>query len=158
MAQSKINYGTFKIEKQYKQAPEKVWRAFSDPGLKRKWFGGGEGFEIQHYEMDFRVGGFERTRFTHEHRGHVGKWTNDTWYMEIVENERITIAYTMTMDGAPFSSSLQTVEFVPILGGTKLTFNETLTATNEDDLRGRREGTEWLLGEIQRVLDEAFGE
>ena len=39
-----VNHSTFVIERTYPASPQQVFRAFSDPGRKRRWFAEGEGF------------------------------------------------------------------------------------------------------------------
>jgi uncharacterized protein YndB with AHSA1/START domain len=70
--------------------------------------------------------------------------TNDSIYLDVVENERVIFAYAMTMDGAPLSSSLATVEFRPEGKGTRLVFTEQ-GAYLDGNVDGRKEGTLQLL-------------
>jgi hypothetical protein len=38
-------------------------QGFRDPAAKRRWFIEGEGWDVESYESDFRVGGLETSRF-----------------------------------------------------------------------------------------------
>ncbi len=102
MTDRTVAHSTFVIERNYPAAPQQVFRALSDPARKRRWFAEGEGFEVDSFEMDFRVGGFERSRFRFKPGTPVPAGTacaNDTVFLDIINNERIVVAYTMTVGG-----------------------------------------------------------
>lgn len=114
-----IAHDRFAIEKTLKAPPEKVWRAFTDPGQKRVWFVDMDepGWETLDYGCDPRVGGREHGRFRHKGVVHG----NETVYLDRAERERLVFAYTMGMDGRRHSASLGTVELAAVGGGTRLT-------------------------------------
>lgn len=145
-----VIHNTFTIERTYNASPEKVFGAFSDKEKKRRWFVDGEGFITESHELDFRIGGFERTRF----RPVDGPpMTNDCLYMDIVDRQRIVFAYSMTIAGAPLSSSLATIELSPSGKGTKMLFTEhTVYLDGKDGSADRRAGTEELLDALAREL------
>jgi len=63
-------------------------------------------------------------------------------------------AYWMTVAGAPLSSSLGTMELVPVPGGTLLRFTEhTAYLDGNDGSAARQEGTRELLEALARELD-----
>lgn len=120
-------HSTILIEKSYPKPPDRVFAAFADPARKRRWFAEGEGFEVDGFEMEFRVGGLETSRFRFKPGTPVPAGTacaNDSWYCDIVENQRIVVAYTMTVGGARISASLATFEFRQDGDGTRLVFTE----------------------------------
>src|SRR3954471_16318388 len=102
---------SFTIERTYPTNAERVFRALSDPEKKRRWFAEGDGFIVDSYTLDFKVGGFERCRFRFGADG--PPMTTDAVYLDILARERIVFAYSMTVGGEPLSSSLGTMELVP---------------------------------------------
>lgn len=151
-----VAHSTFVIERKYPAAPQQVFRALSDPARKRRWFAEGEGFEVDSFEMDFRVGGFERARFRFKEGTPVPPGTpcaNDTVYLDIINNERIVIAYTMTVGGNRMSSSQSTFELVPDGTGTKLVFTEQAAFfANADGPQMREQGWRALLEQLAKEL------
>lgn len=124
---STVTHSTFTIRRSYPTSPAKVFAAFADPVKKRRWFAEGEGFVLDSYTADFRVGGFERSRFRFMGPAPIEKGTamgNDTWYQDIQQDHRIVFSYSMTMSDKPFSASLATVELFPTAQGTDLVFTE----------------------------------
>jgi uncharacterized protein YndB with AHSA1/START domain len=121
-------HASFVIERTYSVSPQRIFAAWADPVAKRAWFVEGEGWDIQSYEIDFREGGSERSRFRfvkgEETFGEKIFFGNETVFNEIIENERIVFTYAMDRNGARFSVSLATVEFKPADKGTRLIFTE----------------------------------
>ena len=145
----------FTIERTYPASATRVFRAHSDPQKKRRWFVEGEGFIVDAYSLDFQVGGFERSRFRFGANG--SPMTFDGVYLDILPNERIVLAYTMTIGGVPMSSSLGTVELVPAGAGTLVRYTEnTAFVDGNDGSAARREGSIGLLEALAREL-EAHG-
>ena len=145
-----IVHSTFTIERTYPAAPARVFAAFSDPATKRRWFAEGEGWEIQEFIVDFRVGGSERSRFTF--RGGVDM-RNDTTYLDIIPEQRIVLAYSMTMGDKRISASLATVALVPAGPGTRLVFTEQGAYFDDaDGPKNREQGWGVLLGQLAEEL------
>jgi uncharacterized protein YndB with AHSA1/START domain len=99
--------------------------------------------------MDFRVGGSERA----SHRDAMGEHVNETRYFEIVEGERIVMAYSMAMNGRVHTISLATILFADHGGGTRFTYSEQMCVIPPSDgVAGRRHGWGVLLDAVGRLL------
>jgi len=121
-------HGSFIIERSYNATPQRVFAAWADPVAKRAWFAEGEGWTIKSYELDFREGGAETSKFRFDNGqetfGEETWFGNDTVFNEIVPNERIIFTYAMDRNGVRFSVSLATVEMKPAGAGTRLILTE----------------------------------
>ncbi|SRR6266702_1911859 len=154
LTHSIVNHATFVIERSYSSTPERVFAAFSDPAKKRRWFAEGEGFGVRQFEMDFRVGGVESSRFEITGGPYDGTpCSNDTCYQDIVPNQRIVMAYTMALGDRRISASLATVEFLPTDKGTNLIFTEQAAFfEGGDGPEMRKEGWSKLLDSLAAEL------
>ena len=126
MEKRSVTHGTFVIERSYPTTPERVFAAFSDPAKKRRWFGEGDGTGLEEFEMDFQVGGNDRTtrRFKEGTPFPGAALINRTNYQDIVPDRRIVFAYTMAIEDQRISASLATIELVPTDKGTDLIFTD----------------------------------
>lgn len=150
-----VTHNTFVIERSYPAPPERVFAALADPVKKRRWFAEGEGFEVQAFEMDFRVGGVEHARFLAKADGPAKDtvFTNHTTYQDIVPDRRIVIAYTMAAGEKRISASLSTFELLPENSGTRLVFTEQAAFFEGGDGPQMREaGWRELLNQLGREL------
>lgn len=122
MSDRSVIHSTFVIERTYPTNPERLFAAFSDREKKMRWFAQGHSHTVEGFEMDFRVGGFERTRYRfNENSLFPGvPLTSDGIYQDIVPNERVVMAASMAMGGKNISAALATFEFVPVEDGTRL--------------------------------------
>ena len=152
MTANAIVHASFTIERSYAASPARVFAAFSDPAQKRRWFAEGEGWEVEQFDVDFRVSGHERSRFRFQGGPPI---TNDSVYQVIQPNERIILAYAMTVDGAPISGSLLTMEFVPEGSGTRIVLTEQGAYLDGKDAPiHREEGSRQLFESLARLLGE----
>jgi uncharacterized protein YndB with AHSA1/START domain len=157
MEERSVIHSTFVIERSYPATPERIFGAFADPAKKRRWFVEGDHHEVEHYEMDFRVGGKELARF-HFKDGTPLKGivcTNDTSYQDIVPNRRVVFTSTMTVGEKCISVSLATVELLPSKTGTELVFTHQgafLEGSDGPEIReaGWRKLLEHLTEELSR--------
>lgn len=158
MERPTVTHGTFVIERTYSATPERVFAAFSDPAKKRRWYIEGRTNEPETFEMDFRVGGAERSSYRMgENSPFPGTLiTNETKYMDIVPNRRIVIAYTMSMEDRRFSSSQATFELVPSEKGTDLIFTEQgAYFEGSDGVERRESGWRQLLEHLVKGIGAA---
>lgn len=146
-----VIHKSFTIERTYAVPVARVFEAHSNPKQKRRWFAEGEGFIVDSYSLDFTIGGFERSRFRFGNDG--PPMTFDGVYLDIVPNQRIVLAYSMTIGGAPMSSSLSTVELVALGTSTLLKYTEhTAFVDGKDGSKERREGSIALLDALAKEL------
>ena len=150
-------HGSFIIERRYNAAPERVFAAWSDPKAKRAWFAEGEGWDIKSYELDFREGGTETSKFRFEKGqetfGEETWFGNNTVFNEIIPNERIIYTYAMDRNGVRFSISLASVELHPADKGTRLILTEhSAFFDGADGIKMREQGWQELLGKLDEFL------
>ncbi|WP_104662754.1 SRPBCC family protein [Ensifer adhaerens] len=150
MTDRSVEHASFTIERSFKATPEQVFKAFSEPAAKERWFVNVEaGAKITH---DFRVGGRESGRFSQDDGT---TYCDDTVYLDIVENRRIIFAYTMTQNDRRISASVATVDIRPAGGGTQLVFTEQVAFLDGlDKLEYRRGGWEELMEALAKELGE----
>jgi uncharacterized protein YndB with AHSA1/START domain len=151
MTERSVHHATFSIERTYEHPAARVFAAFADPAAKRRWFAEGDGWKIETFDVDFGVGGFERSRFRFLDGPLV---TNDTVYQDIVPDERIIIAYAMTVAEKPISCSLATIELKSVGKGTRLVYTEQGAFLDKLDRAADREhGCGELLIALEKELE-----
>jgi uncharacterized protein YndB with AHSA1/START domain len=111
-----VTHATFTLERVYPVPPKRVFAAWSDPAAKARWFAGG----TADHELDFRVGGREIARATHEDL----VMTFESSYQDIVADERIVFASSLHMGTDLATVSVTTVELRPDGDGTRLELTE----------------------------------
>ncbi len=124
MKDRSVIHNTLVIERSYATSPERLFSAFADSTKKRRWFADSESHDVEEFEMDFRVGGIERSRYRlKENMPFPGvALSNEGSYHDIVPNQRIVTASTMALGDKRISASLLTFEFSQTEGGTDLIF------------------------------------
>lgn len=122
MEQQSVIHSTFVIERRYPKPPERVFAALSEAAQKRIWFAEGEHHDVEEFTMDFRIGGSERLvyRFKPGTPFNGMALTNEGSYQDIVANQRIVTASTMTLGDRRISASLVTLECLAAENGTDL--------------------------------------
>jgi uncharacterized protein YndB with AHSA1/START domain len=144
-----VEHATFVLERVYPTTRERVFAAMSNKDQKAKWFSDPSTIDERQWDFDFREGGreYESGPF----RGEIH--TFDAIYLDIVENERITWAYNMTVGGVRLSTSLTVVELTTVPEGTRLMFTETGAFFDGHEKPALREqGTGWILDALGESL------
>lgn len=157
MTKHTVTHGTYTIERNYPVPPEKVFGAFTDPAKKRRWFAEDGGTPLEEFVMDFRIGGSERTRSRFTGDGPLEKGTmieNFTTYHDIIPDQRIVAAYSMTVGDTRISTSLTTYEFLPANHGTVLVFTEQAAFfEGADGIEIREQGWRQLLAQLATHIE-----
>jgi uncharacterized protein YndB with AHSA1/START domain len=149
-----IKHHTFVIERKLDHDPTVVFRAWTDPDAKARWFSGPpDKWTEDVRQMDARVGGRDRL---------VGRFADgsesrfDATYFDIVPDRRIVYSYEMHWQGKKISVSLATIEFVAAGRGTRLVVTEQGAFLDGYEDGGSRErGTLSLMDNLERSLGGA---
>jgi uncharacterized protein YndB with AHSA1/START domain len=155
MKEQSVIHSTFVIERTYPATPERVFAAFSDPVQKRRWFIEGDHHEVEHFDMDFRVGGQEHAKMRFPEGTPIpgAVFTNDTIYQDIVPNCRVVFTSTMSLDDKHISASLATIELLPTDKGTNLICtHQGAFFEGSDGPERRKDGWEKLLNKLTKEL------
>jgi uncharacterized protein YndB with AHSA1/START domain len=150
-------HSTFVIELCYPFPPAKLFAAFSDPAKKRRWYAESDTHDVEQFEMDFRVGGAERTlyRFRPGTPFPGVALRNDGMIQEITPDQRVVTATTMSLGDHRISSSLITVEFQPSAHGTNLVLtHQGAFYEGSDGPKMREDGWRKILERITAALSE----
>lgn len=108
--------GTVRLHRVLRAAPERVYRAFLEPGAIAKWIPP-YGFICTVEHMDVRVGGTFKMSFTNFGSGHSHSFGGE--YLELVPHERLR--YTDRFDDPKMPGQMEvTVELTKVLCGTEL--------------------------------------
>jgi uncharacterized protein YndB with AHSA1/START domain len=148
---STVSCDTFVIERSYEVPLSQVFRAWSDPELKARWFAGSADALGADYELDFRIGGHEVNS-----GGPPGGpvFTYDAEYRDIVPGQRIVYTYEMFADENRLSVSVATVQFHDRGATTQLVLTEQgVFLDGHDTAAQREEGTRGFLDSLAQILD-----
>jgi uncharacterized protein YndB with AHSA1/START domain len=150
MTERSVTHATFVIERTYAASPARVFAAFADPAIKKRWFADPDQAAPDEHELDFRVGGREISRGGPPDGP---TYAFDARYQDIVPDQRIVSTYEMQMGNTRISVSLATVELKPEGAGTRLTYTEQGAFLDGYDTPAQREqGTRELLESLDAEL------
>ena len=148
MTERSIAHGSFTVTRSYPAKPSRVFKAWSNPEFKRKWFGSPKENDSKSV-FEFRVGGRE---YNEDMMGN-DLFTFDVRYQDIVPDQRIVYTYDMTMNGQRISVSLATIEIEAEGDGSKMTVVEYGAFLDGlDNVRQREEGTNALMDALGNSL------
>jgi uncharacterized protein YndB with AHSA1/START domain len=150
---SSVTHATICLERVYDARPARLFHAFTDKEARSRWF-----FQVDAWTLHRHSGGAlgvgepESSAFSPP--GMEIVITNDSVYLDVVENERLVFAYHMTIDGKRISVSLATVEFRAQGAGTRIIFTEQGAYFDDPgQVAGREEGTRELLEALAAELE-----
>jgi uncharacterized protein YndB with AHSA1/START domain len=147
-----VVHDTLVIDRHFKHPPAFVFQAWSSEDNKRPWFANNKDWENYKYELDFRVGGreYDHSRALESDMESI----YDARYEDIVDGQRIVLAYTMTINGVRLSSSLLTLEFIADGDNTRLSLTEQIAMFGDrEGIEHRREGWQGILGTLEKHLN-----
>jgi uncharacterized protein YndB with AHSA1/START domain len=154
-AMSDALHDTFTVERRYPQPRARVFAAFADPVRKRRWYAEGGGNAVDTFEMDFRVGGQQTSRYLMgSHTPFPGApLVNEGVFHDIIPDRRIVEAAHMSLNGARISVSLLTFEFHDDGQGTRLVCtHQGVFFEGADGPQMRKGGWEALLDRVSGAL------
>ena len=137
------------LTRSYAVAPERVWRAWTDPKALKRWFGPGAADPVSVADLDVRKGGRFRIVFggadgrAHEVQG---------VYREVVPPRKLVFTWTWP-NSTPERESVITIEFRAAGGGTELVFRQEqfFDAAARD---GHRRGWTEAFLKLEKFLSE----
>jgi uncharacterized protein YndB with AHSA1/START domain len=150
MTRSSVAHETFVIERTYDVPVAQVFRAWSDPVLKARWFPGSAEALGTGYELDFRVGGREVNRGGPP-GGPIYAYVSE--FRDIIPDQRIVYTYEMSADDVRISVSVATVLFNSHDATSQLIVTEQgVFLDGHDTVAQREEGTRSLLDSLEDSL------
>jgi len=139
------------LNRSFPVAPEKVWRAWTDPEAIRRWWGpGGPDNRVSVAELDVRIGG----RFRIVFGGREGNDHEVTGVYVIVQPNR-KLGFTWTWPRTtPERESVVTIEFIATGNGTDLRFKHE--QLHDESVRdGHKRGWTAALAKLEEYLGHA---
>lgn len=116
-----MSTGTVRFHRVLRADPERIYRAFLDPGAMCKWLPP-YGFTASMHEMNAEVGGSYRMSFTNFATGETHSFGGD--YLELIPNE--CIRYSDTFDDPNLPGEMETtVSLRTVSCGTEITIVQT---------------------------------
>lgn len=138
MTDRTVTHATFTLERTYPVPPARVFAAWAEPEVKRRWFAASDA----DHHLEFRVAGRE---VNHARLNNM-EITFESVYRDIVPDERIVDSPVLSQDGRPATVSLTTVEIHADGDGTRLVLTEQgAFLDNLEQPNWRKQGTgNWL--------------
>ena len=156
MTESKAVHSTFVVERNFNKPVEKVFAAFSDLDKVRRWYGEGEGHDVEEFRSDFKVGGEQMLRYKLKAGTPVAGMTirNEGRFQEIQPNARIVLASTMDLNDTRILVGIATIELSEHTGKTALVLTHQGVYLSEGLTPGMIEaGWKSLLEKLAAELD-----
>ncbi len=143
---TQIQHDSFGIERSYKAAPAKVFKAWSTAEAISQWAPPMTGMVFEYTEFDFVPGGAFEYRC-----GPEGAMVIKGGYLDIVQDQRIIFTEVGSGPGGEgVSVMMNTVDLVAEGDGTKLVMTVQIAATDAD---ATKEGAEFGWGKALTNLE-----
>ena len=118
-----------RLSRRFDAAPERVFDAWTDPALLRRWWAAQPDWDSPAAEADARPGGRYRLSMTDTSSGVTHTVAGE--YVEVARPERLV--YTWQWEDMPNASDTRvTVEFHPDGDGTRVELHQTGFSSDED--------------------------
>lgn len=128
-----------RVTSRFRAAPERVFNAWLDPDVARKWLFATASRPMQHVRIDARVAGSFHIAERRDGDGHTGK------FVEIVPRRRLV--FTLRTEDHPDVRTRVTVEIAPLKSGSQLTLiHENVPPEHANETEGRWTGILYGLG------------
>jgi uncharacterized protein YndB with AHSA1/START domain len=138
------------LSRHYPVAPEKVFRAWTDPQAVKRWWGPTPGEPVSLAELDVRVGG----RFRIVFGGPDGKLHECAGiYKEVVPNQKLVFTWCWP-NSTPERVSVVTIVFKDLNGKTELVFTHE-QLFDEAARDGHKRGWTGALDKLEQFLQNA---
>jgi uncharacterized protein YndB with AHSA1/START domain len=105
---SSIARDTIVLERTYRAAPDRVFRAWEDVEARARWSKPWPEMDLVYDSHDFRIGGTDIYRCG---LNGVFNWTAEIQYLDIVRDKRLIFSERMAEEEKPQSTALIAVEF-----------------------------------------------
>jgi uncharacterized protein YndB with AHSA1/START domain len=134
------------LVRSFDAAPAKVWQAWTDPNVIRRWFAPNDTYTVAIAEADVRVGG--RYRIKMDTPAGESRDVSGT-YREVVPAQKLV--FTWAWASTPERESLVTIQIRPVGERTELTLKHEQFF---DDSARDRHNTGWTaaLANFERLL------
>ena len=140
------DFRTFDVIREIAASPGTVWRLWTDPSLKARWFAEGDGVPHRGWACDPVEGGIETCSFE---LGEIGWITYSARFILLQPPRRLIYSYTMAIGDRALSASLSTVTMEATGPATLLTYTEQASFLDGGDrLETRYAGTVALLDQM----------
>jgi uncharacterized protein YndB with AHSA1/START domain len=123
MTERSVTHSTLVLERHLNAPPTRVYEAFADPDLKRRWFAEGDQHEVEEFTASLEPGAVERLRYRfREGTAFAGAViSNADTVLDVVPGQRIIWNSSMRFGDHRISLALVTAEFLAADdGGTDL--------------------------------------
>jgi len=152
-----LTHSTFVVKRRYPVNASRVFSAFADPELKRRWFAESSGHQLENYRLDFQVGGEEKFAYRLPEGTPVAGMllVNEGRCLDIVSEQRIVTAERMCVEGRPISVSLTTFEINADADETELVITfQGVFFDGADGAQMRQAGWQKLAENLAELLAE----